>query len=91
MCNLFQTIDINFYRIMRRLDSLYSIYKPVYLLCVLQDTFFSARSSFKIVFNVKTNSYNSCVLKRCLQKIKIGSYFVECTVNVMFKSKEEGK
>ncbi|EZA58007.1 hypothetical protein X777_01388 [Ooceraea biroi] len=46
-------------------------------------------ASFKLVFDIKADSYNSCVPKRCLEKIKVGSYSVECTVNIIFKSKRE--
>ncbi|RLU22209.1 hypothetical protein DMN91_006590, partial [Ooceraea biroi] len=49
----------------------------------------SIEASFKLVFDIKADSYNSCVPKRCLEKIKVGSYSVECTVNIIFKSKRE--
>ncbi|EFN77824.1 Uncharacterized protein CXorf22 [Harpegnathos saltator] len=48
----------------------------------------SVQSSFKLHFDVKADSYNSTASRRCVEKIKIGRYTVECTVNIIFKSKQ---
>ncbi|KYN34233.1 Uncharacterized protein CXorf59 [Trachymyrmex septentrionalis] len=44
--------------------------------------------SFKLFFNVAADSYDSIVSKRCFGRRKIGSYFIVCTVNIIFKSKK---
>ncbi|XP_036142840.1 cilia- and flagella-associated protein 47 [Monomorium pharaonis] len=49
----------------------------------------STKPSFKLFFNVITNSYDSTASRRSFKKIKVGSYFVKCTVNIIFKSKKE--
>ncbi|KYM78570.1 Uncharacterized protein CXorf59, partial [Atta colombica] len=48
----------------------------------------SIESSFKLLFNVAADSYDSTVSRRCFSRIKVGSYFIVCTVNIIFKSKK---
>ncbi|KAG5334446.1 CFA47 protein, partial [Acromyrmex charruanus] len=49
----------------------------------------SIESSFKLFFNVAADSYcDSTVLRRCFDRIKVGSYCIVCTVNIIFKSKK---
>ncbi|KAG5333859.1 CFA47 protein, partial [Acromyrmex heyeri] len=48
----------------------------------------SIESSFKLFFNVAADSYDSTVLRRCFNRIKVGSYCIVCTVNIIFKSKK---
>ncbi|XP_077263814.1 cilia- and flagella-associated protein 47 [Temnothorax americanus] len=48
----------------------------------------SIEPSFKLLFNVAADSYDSTASRRRFGRIKVGSYFVECTVNIIFKSKK---
>ncbi|TGZ55685.1 Uncharacterized protein DBV15_01392 [Temnothorax longispinosus] len=48
----------------------------------------SIEPSFKLFFNVAADSYDSTASRRRFGRIKVGSYFVECTVNIIFKSKK---
>ncbi|XP_014478927.1 PREDICTED: uncharacterized protein LOC106746645 [Dinoponera quadriceps] len=43
--------------------------------------------SFKLHFDVKVDSYSSTASRRCIEKRKIGSYTVDCAVNIILKSK----
>ncbi|XP_011691903.1 PREDICTED: uncharacterized protein LOC105452479 isoform X2 [Wasmannia auropunctata] len=49
----------------------------------------SIERSFKLFFNVAADSYDSTASKKCIERIKVGCYFVECTVNIIFKSQKE--
>jgi len=49
--------------------------------------FFIVQSPFKLFLNVTADSYDSTTSRRCLKRIKVGSYSVKCTVNIIFKSK----
>ncbi|KYN08347.1 Uncharacterized protein CXorf59, partial [Cyphomyrmex costatus] len=48
----------------------------------------SIEPSFKLFFNVAADSYDLTASRRCFGKMKVGSYFVVCTVNIIFKSKK---
>lgn len=49
--------------------------------------FFIVQSSFKLFLNATADSYDLTTSRRCLKRVKIGSYSVKCTVNIIFKSK----
>lgn len=58
---------------MRRLNKIFLIVQP----------------SFKLLFNVIADSHDLTESRRCFERMRVGSYSVKCTVNIIFKSKNK--